>query len=207
MARQDTRPRRRLDPTQRRAVIVTAAVQEFAAVGYDGATLTAVAARCESSEALLYRYFPSKAALYAFAVQESLDALSLHIQRLSEAVPAGSSARDRVQAGLVARLEFTATDPLLRATRRGAAAQEPRESLAVRRAHRAAEVEVLTTYLQPQPGARYRFALEGFLGFTDAALDLWVLGGCTDDERWPLIEACLGCLEGALGDWGTLATG
>ena len=206
MVRQDSRPRRRLDPAQRQAAILLAAVEEFVAVGYDGATLAAVAQRSESSEALLYRYFPSKAALYASALEESLDALGRHAQAQREAAPAGTSTRDRVSAGLVAVLEFTESSPLLRATHHSERALEPREAIDVRREMRRAELDELTTYLRPQPGDRYRFALEGFLGFVDAGVTAWVAGGCRDEERWSLVDACLGCLEGALGDWGTLAT-
>src|SRR5665648_1078179 len=49
--------------------------------------------------------------------------------------------------------------------------------------------------------ARHEFALWGFFGFLDAACLCWVERGCPDDERVALVDAGLGALEGALGDW------
>ena len=50
-------------------------------------------------------------------------------------------------------------------------------------------------------GHRDDFALWGYLGFLDDACLRWVRAGCPDDQRHSLIDATLGCLEGALGDW------
>ena len=49
--------------------------------------------------------------------------------------------------------------------------------------------------------ARHRYALWGYLGFIDAACLHWVERGCPDEERWGLVDAALGALEGGLGDW------
>ncbi|MBY0337235.1 MAG: TetR/AcrR family transcriptional regulator [Acetobacteraceae bacterium] len=54
--------RRRLDPATRREKILDAAVAYFAEVGFDGPTRD-LAARAGVTQALLYRYFPSKQAL------------------------------------------------------------------------------------------------------------------------------------------------
>lgn len=55
-------PRRRLDSASRRAQILDAAVRYFAEVGFEGPTRD-LARRAGVTQALLYRYFPSKAAL------------------------------------------------------------------------------------------------------------------------------------------------
>ena len=54
--------RRRLSPDARRALIVSAAVRYFAEVGFDGPTRE-LARRAGVTQPLLYKYFPSKAAL------------------------------------------------------------------------------------------------------------------------------------------------
>ena len=55
-------PRRRLDPATRRSQILDAAVSYFAEMGFEGPTRD-LARRAGVTQALLYRYFPSKAAL------------------------------------------------------------------------------------------------------------------------------------------------
>ena len=62
-------------------------------------------------------------------------------------------------------------------------------------------VERLGRLLGPGEQARHRYALWGYLGFIDAACLHWVERGCPDEERWGLIDAALGALEGGLGDW------
>ena len=57
-----TAPRRRLDPATRRSQILDAAVSYFAEMGFGGPTRD-LARRAGVTQALLYRYFPSKAAL------------------------------------------------------------------------------------------------------------------------------------------------
>ncbi|MYT28952.1 MULTISPECIES: TetR/AcrR family transcriptional regulator [unclassified Streptomyces] len=52
--------RQRLDEDQRRAQIITAAVEELADRGYDGLTLTRVAERAGVSKGLLWHYFAGK---------------------------------------------------------------------------------------------------------------------------------------------------
>ena len=50
-------------------------------------------------------------------------------------------------------------------------------------------------------GHRDDFALWGYLGFLDDACLRWVRAGCPAEQRHSLVDAALGCLEGALGDW------
>ena len=51
-----------------RQMIVAAARREFAEVGIEGATLTHIAARAETSVGNLYKYFPGKEALFNAAI-------------------------------------------------------------------------------------------------------------------------------------------
>lgn len=63
--------RKRLSGTGRRELIIDAAALVFAEKGMAGSTTKAIAQRAGVSEALLYRHFPSKEALY-FAVLRNL---------------------------------------------------------------------------------------------------------------------------------------
>ena len=59
----------------RRQLILGAAKRCFARHGYTGTTTKSVAAAAAISEALLFKHFPSKAALYAEAAGETLGLL------------------------------------------------------------------------------------------------------------------------------------
>ena len=75
------------------------------------------------------------------------------------------------------------------------------EAARVRRQAREAAVAALAEVVGGSRGHRDDFALWGYLGFLDDACLRWVRAGCPDDQRHSLIDATLGCLEGALGDW------
>ena len=74
------------------------------------------------------------------------------------------------------------------------------EATRVRREAREAAVTALAEVIGGSRGHRDDFALWG-LGFLDDACLRWVRAGCPDNQRHSLIDATLGCLEGALGDW------
>ena len=60
------RPRRR--PGEAREALVVAARDAFVDIGYQGASLRQIAARAGTTQAVLYRYFPSKAELFEESV-------------------------------------------------------------------------------------------------------------------------------------------
>ena len=60
------RPRR--NPAEIRDRIIEAAIEEFEASGYAGATTAAIARRAEVTETQIFRYFESKAALFRTAI-------------------------------------------------------------------------------------------------------------------------------------------
>jgi AcrR family transcriptional regulator len=78
----------RLEPDRRRRLLAAAA-QEFAAEGYEGASLGWIAEEAGFSKASLYYYFEDKADLYATVVRESWQRLSpqghIELQSLDEA--------------------------------------------------------------------------------------------------------------------------
>ena len=62
--------KKRIPATERRARIVTAARRVFSRHGYDGAKTLQIAREANVSEALVYRHFPSKLALYRAVLRQ-----------------------------------------------------------------------------------------------------------------------------------------
>lgn len=202
MPRTDRRPRQRLDADTRREAILAAAGAAFGKVPYADVSVAALASRVGASEALVYRYFESKAHLYAAVVQLALDDLLNEQQSADDALPPGSSARDRVRTSLEIYLDRVSAAPTGWSAPYRSPANDPAPAVAVRHGARAAYVELLRAVLGPGHGERREYALWGYFGFLDAACLRWVENGCPAAARAPLVEAALGALEGALGDWG-----
>lgn len=201
MARSDHRPRQRLDPDARREAILAAAAAAFGRSPYGEVTVAAVAADAEASEALVYRYFSGKDQLYAAVLQAGVEAFVAREADALAALPHGTSARDRVRAAVVVYLDTVAAHPNAWAAPLQGTGGEPAAAAAVRRDARRAYVARLRELLAPSTTRRHDYALWGFGGFLDSACLRWVEGGCAADEREPIVEAALGALEGALGDW------
>ncbi len=201
MARTDRQPRKRLDPDARRAAILAAAAESFAEHPYAEVTIASVASRAGASDALLYRYYAGKEELYAEIVRLAIGDLLARQAAALEGLPAGTSTRDRVRAATVVYLDHIADHPAGWALPLTAPGAEPPAAVAIRGQARRDYVDRLRAELAPSSQARHEYALWGYFGFLDAACLRWVEGGCPDDERWPLIDAALGALEGALGDW------
>ncbi len=201
MTPQSARPaRRRLDAEQRRDAILEAARRLYATAPYPEVSVAQVAEAAGASAALVFHYFDSKAGLYAALVSSDLAQLAAAQAEANEALPQGTPARDRVRTALEAHLDQVADPQRWSASRTGG--EEPAEAQQVRRDARAEEVERLRELLHVSDWARHEYALWGCFGFLDAACLHWAARGCPADERNPLIEAALGSLEGALGDWG-----
>ncbi|MGW6130644.1 TetR/AcrR family transcriptional regulator [Cellulomonas sp. NPDC055163] len=202
MARTDRVPRRRLDPDARREAILAAAAEAFAREPYRDVTLASVARLAGASEALLYRYFAGKDQLYTTVVgltlEDLLDAQAAALAGLPEGVPV----RDRVVVATTVHLEHVAHHPQAWALPLTGVASEPAATVEVRTRAREEYVRRLRDLLSPSSTARHEYALWGFVGFLEAACVRWVREGCPDEGRQPVLEASVGALEGALGDWG-----
>lgn len=195
-------PRRRLSTDERRAAILAAARTAFGDAAYAEVSTAQVAAMSGSSPGLVFHYFGSKAQLYAAAVQASIVELRARQADLLAELPARVPVRDRVRVGIEAILDHVAAHPRAWSLPL-VGGEEPAEALAVRREARSAQVEILRTLLPVTEGwARHEYALAGVVGFVDQACVRWVDAGCPEDERGPLVDAALGALQGALGDWG-----
>jgi AcrR family transcriptional regulator len=186
----------RLAPQDRRAALLEAAGEVFASADYARAGVADVAALAGVSEALVFRYFPTKGELHAAVVHAWADDLAARQDAAAAAVPDGAPVRDRVRARLEVLLDDAADgarwwiDP----------GSFPPGSVAVVGATRATQAARLRE-LFASHWRRHDYALEAWPGFVEAAVRTWVSRGCPDEDRGHLLEASLGALQGALGDW------
>jgi AcrR family transcriptional regulator len=200
--RTDRRPRQRLDADTRRGAILAAAATAFGQTPYADVSVSALASEVGASEALVYRYFETKAQLYAAVVHLALDDLLDRQRSADAALPPGTSARDRVRTSTEIYLDRVSAAPTGWSAPYRSPANDPAPAVAVRHTARATYVEMLRAVLRPDHGPRREYALRGYFGFLEAACLRWVEDGCPAADRAPLVDAALGALEGALGDWG-----
>jgi len=87
-----------VDPSQASAParILEAATAEFAARGYDGARIEAIARRAGVNKALLYYYFPNKGELYRRLVLEHLTAAGATLEGAAAGTPPPREAIERM---------------------------------------------------------------------------------------------------------------
>lgn len=201
VARTDRHPRRRLDPRARRAAILDAAAEAFAGSSYADVTISAIAGRAGASDALLYRYFPGKEELYAEVVRLALDDLLARQRAAVADLADGAPVRDRVRTATAVYLDHIAHHPQAWSMPLSRPGSEPEAAASIRADARHEYVRRLRDVLAPSDQLRHEYALWGFFGFLDAACLRWVERGCPQEERWSLMDASLGALEGALGDW------
>lgn len=194
-------PRRRLDTEVRRQAILDAAKRAYAQDTYADVPIGRIAEAAGSSPALVFHYFGSKAGLYCAVVEDAVAALQDAQADALARLPPGTSARDQVQTSLLVYLNHIATHPNSWATPL-AGGEEPRAAVELRRRARQDAVTWLRQLLQVGSWRRHSYAIWGYLGFVDQACLAWVNSGCPPEDRPALIEAALGALEGALGDWG-----
>ncbi|MGI5222327.1 TetR/AcrR family transcriptional regulator [Nocardia sp. CA-290969] len=72
-------PRQRLSEEQRRKQIMTAAIEEVAERGYEGASLTRIAQRADVAKGLIWHYFTGKEDLMAATAKATMETLRQHI--------------------------------------------------------------------------------------------------------------------------------
>lgn len=183
--------RLRLAPQARREAILVAARTAFARRAYDRVGVVDVATTAGTSEALLYRYFHSKAELYASVVAADTGALLAQRDAVLAALGPAPSPREAVRATLLVYL----SDP---AGWVSGVPTEPREAAAVRQHARAAWREGLTRLLERTGERRRDYALDGFFGFVESVSAVWRAAGRPTDEVPDVVAVCLGALEGAL---------
>jgi AcrR family transcriptional regulator len=194
----DRRPRRRLDPEQRRTAILDAARDAFAQAPYESVSIAGIAAAADASEALVHRYFASKGVLYLEILRESIDELLTRQVAADSALGTRAAARLRLATSIEVYLEVISNSPAGWA----APLRNPHDGFpaaAVLRAQaRGRYVELLRGILGLEPDQPQDHALFGYLGFLDAACLSWVTAGCPSDQRRALVEMAVAALAGAL---------
>jgi len=125
-----------MDPTERRELILTAASRAFASRPYEEVSLAAIADEAHASEALVHKYFVSKAGIYAQVLQRATDELAERTRQTDDALPPDSSARDRVRASILTYLDFIAERSPGWMAYQILAGHEPGEAAQVRQAAR-----------------------------------------------------------------------
>lgn len=203
MRTRDRQARQRLGPQQRTEAILAAATSAFTTSTYDQVSVSAVAAAAGASEALVYRYFESKPGLYTAVVRLQFERLATR-QRDVIAERDPHSSRDLVRLTIEAVLDHVMTLRAAWASPFFTGAYEPAAVQELRRQYRAEVAGSLADRLDNPLRRRAQLAITGFLGYLGAAAQQWVEDGCPTVDRGPLVEAALGALEGALGDWGSL---
>ena len=79
--------RQRLQPSERRRLLEEAAGRLFAERGYDGTTLSDIAAAADVTKPMLYRHFDSKKALYLGLLEKHRDDLPRFVERAAASPP------------------------------------------------------------------------------------------------------------------------
>ncbi|MCL1800028.1 MAG: TetR/AcrR family transcriptional regulator [Promicromonosporaceae bacterium] len=191
----------RWDPGEREQSILAAAALAFARQPYSEVKISAIAKAAGVSDALIYRYFDGKEALYAAVVQLTARELAARQQAALAALPGNTARREKVRVVTEVYLDHIAADPAAWAIPLRNPGAEPASVTEIREQSRAEYVATLGAILHRSAEPRHEYALWGYFGFLDAACLHWVDVGFPADGRWPLLEAALGALEGALGDW------
>ncbi|STC69321.1 TetR/AcrR family transcriptional regulator [Corynebacterium pilosum] len=193
-------PRKRLSAEQRREMILDTSGELFRLAPYSEVNTQAIADAAETSQALIFHYFGSKAGVYVAWLTSVYEAAGAHVIDAVQALPPNTNRRDILRTGMEAFTAYIAEHPAdWLATQRSG--DEPAEATHLRLEWH----DTLQGYLERllEPGSeRQRFAISGGIGFFEATSFEWADAGFPEEQRWPLIESVLGAVEGALGDWG-----
>ena len=93
----------RLPRDERRALLLSAALEVFTAAGYHSASMDEIADRAGVSKPVLYQHFPSKLELYLAVLDTHIDSLVFEIQSAIQSTPDNSQ---RVRATVEAYFRF-----------------------------------------------------------------------------------------------------
>jgi len=104
----ESTPKRRLPAAERRALIVRAALSEFAEHGYEQASLGTIAENAGITRTVLYGHFASKRALYAALLEETH---ADYLTRLRESLVDDRPTRERLEASLDVMLDYARERP------------------------------------------------------------------------------------------------
>ena len=97
----------RMPRDERRAQLLSAALEVFTTAGYHAAAMDEIADRAGVSKPVLYQHFPSKLDLYLAVLDTHIDSLVFAIQKAIQSTPDNSI---RVQATIAAYFDFIEAD-------------------------------------------------------------------------------------------------
>ena len=145
--RSDRRPRLRMDPDERRQLILDAARRAFATQSYEEVSLSTIAREAKASEALVHKYFSTKGRLYGRVLALDAEDLAERTQQAADAMADSSTARDHIRTSIGVYLDFIAERAPGWAAYQMLAGHEPSEAAEVRRRAREASVDALRTLI------------------------------------------------------------
>ncbi len=99
--------KRRIPGTERRELVLEAALAEFAELGYDGASMGRIGSAAGVTRSVLYDHFPSKQALFATLLTSKRREL---LAALQGAILTGAPMRERMGAAFDAFFRFAQED-------------------------------------------------------------------------------------------------
>jgi AcrR family transcriptional regulator len=164
-------PASRLEPDERRRLLIDAASELFAEHAFEEISMREIARRAGISKSLLYHYFPNKIELFRAAVAEH----AVELQRAIE--PSGEgSPLEQLQGSLNAYLLWIEANAQTWQKLMQSAAGLPEAGAVVEafRSQTLAEISRRLTGSEEPPPPLLRNALVGWLGHADAAILDWL---------------------------------
>lgn len=172
---------------------------------YDRVSLVAIAHAAGASDALVLRYFETKAKLYLAVWERRLEELLAAQIAADAACAPGSTPQERLVAGLRSYLDFVAERPRAWAQQFLAPDGEPTGSAQFRREWRLRYAELIRELGGLRRHPLLDAALAGFIGLNEALCFEWVLHDCPEDQREVIVAmsaAALGALLAQAGGHG-----
>ncbi|MEV6603302.1 TetR/AcrR family transcriptional regulator [Kutzneria sp. NPDC051319] len=188
-------PRRRLDPTQRRAELVAVGAELFAARPYDEVLMEEVAARAGVSRALLYKHFPSKRDLFEAVYRKAAEVLLVETEFDST-----TPVIEQVAAGLDTHFDyFVANRNTVLAANRTLAGDPVIQAVINEELAALRQRIINASGLSPDSLGLVSAALAGWLVFVRVVCVEWLVHQAfsRDELRQMCVGALLGALSGA----------
>jgi AcrR family transcriptional regulator len=172
----------RLPRTARRAQLLAAAQDVFAANGYHAAAMDEIAERAGVSKPVLYQHFPGKLELYSTLLDTHADEL---ISRVTGAMESTTDNKQRVQAAVGAYFDFVDTEgEAFRLVFQSDIRGEPVVQETIERATTKC-VAAITATITVDAGLdeeRARLLAVGLVGASQVTAQQWLAGGRQIDK-------------------------
>ena len=188
---------RRMPPAERRAQIVAAALEHFAAHPEEEVGLEDLAAAAGVTRNLLYRYFESKSDLHHEAVLEAVRRLAVLMDTdqsrpLSRKLPRNIAMWVEAAAG---------DDPAMRIVLRAGSSQDPAVAQVARAAREALARAIAFNHLGTRdPSPAVLAALDGYLALAERLIGRWREGDLDRAQLERVLGDVLRPLVGAVGE-------